>query len=325
MDFSFNPEYAKIYANIDGTSDTFNYECEYGKIRNTYILRKIKWSIGDKTYYDIVTPYGYGGPVALEFTDIVKLLEAYHAAFSKYCIEHNIICEFIRFHLFDNVDVRENYYGETVRMLDDVIVDTTGTYDDIWMRYEHKVRKNVKKAQSSGLEMIVENNLSHLDDFLRIYYATMERNQAKQYYYFKREYFEDIARRIPQNFMYFHTIKEDAVISTELVLCSDKYAYSFLGGTDETAYAMRPNDFLKDAIIKWCNETGREIFVLGGGYHKDDGIYKYKRSFTSSPDVPFYIGKTIFNQKIYDEMVCLRAAEDENFDRESAYFPLYRA
>ncbi|MFA7636516.1 MAG: GNAT family N-acetyltransferase [Monoglobales bacterium] len=325
LDFFFNHEYAKLYENIDGASDTFFLECEHGKIQHTFILREIKWSLGGKTYYDIVTPYGYGGPIILECTDILKLMEAYRKAFAEYCSEHNIICEFIRFHLFDNVDFRENYYGETQRMLDNVVVNTTGAYDDIWMRYEHKVRKNVKKAQSNGLEMIVENDLSRLDDFLRIYYGTMERNNAKQYYYFKRGYFEDIARRIPQNFMYFHVIKDDSVISTELVLFSDKYAYSFLGGTVESAYSVRPNDFLKDAIIKWCNETGREIFVLGGGYRKDDGIYKYKRSFTDSPDVPFYIGKSIFDRKIYDEMVSLRAAEDKDFDRESAYFPLYRA
>ena len=120
-------------------------------------------------------------------------------------------------------------------------------------------------------------------------------------------------------------LKDGKVIATELVLCSENYAYSFLGGTNEEYYAMRPNDFLKDAIIRWCNETGRNFFILGGGYHKEDGIYRYKRSFTKAPDVPFYIGRAVLNQPVYDRLVELRAAETPDFDREASYFPLYRA
>ena len=88
---------------------------------------------------------------------------------------------------------------------------------------------------------------------------------------------------------------------------------------------MRPNDFLKDAIIKWCNETGRKYFVLGGGYHKEDGIYRYKRSFTKAPDVPFFVGRAVINQQVYDRFVEMRAAESVEFNWDSAYFPLYRA
>lgn len=323
-DLYFDPNYAKVYEEIDGKSETFYFSCPYGEIQNTFILRPVKWELNGKKWFDIVTPYGYGGPLVLSYTDKEKLMEAYQTAFAAYCLEHNIVCEFIRFHLFDNVDIRECYYGETANVLDNVVVDTTGQYDDIWMKYEHKVRKNVKKALNNGLEICIEQNLNHLDEFLEIYYATMDRNQATDYYYFKRSYFENIARLLPENYMYFHVMKDGKVISTELVLCSEDYAYSFLGGTNEEYYSMRPNDFLKDAIVKWCNETGKKCFVLGGGYHKDDGIYRYKRSFTKTPDVPFYVGRTILNQETYDRFVELRAAEEPDFDRESPYFPLYR-
>ena len=324
-DLYFNPNYAKVYENIDGKSETFYFSCQYGKVQNTFILRPVKWELDEKKWYDIVTPYGYGGPVVLECTDMQKLMEAYHEGFFAYCMEHNIVCEFVRFHLFDNVDVRQHYYGQTENVLDNVVVDTTGDYDNIWMNYEHKVRKNVKKAVANGLQMCIESNLDHLDGFLDIYYTTMDRNQATDYYYFKRSYFEDIARLLPENFMYFHVLKDNKVISTELVLCAEHYAYSFLGGTNEEYYAMRPNDFLKDAIIKWCNETGRKYFVLGGGYHKEDGIYRYKRSFTKAPDVPFFVGRAVINQQVYDRFVEMRAAESVEFNWDSAYFPLYRA
>ncbi len=324
-DLYFNPNYAKVYKEIDGDSDTFTFECEYGMVSNTYIIRKVPWEIDSKTYYDIVTPYGYGGPHAENVTDIIRLMQEYQNAFTAYCLEKNIICEFIRFHLFDNVDVREHFYGETIHMLDNVVVDTKGDFDtDIWMGYEQKVRKNVKKALRNNLEIIIEKNLDHLDDFMSIYNSTMDRNNADDYYYFKADYFKRIAELLPDNFMYFHVLKDGKIVSTELVLCSEKYAYSFLGGTLTEYYEFRPNDFLKNEIIKWCNQTGREKFILGGGYHKDDGIYKYKRGFTKDEDVPFYAGRFIYNQKVYDKIIAYRKAIEPSFTGESGYFPAYR-
>lgn len=324
-DLYFNPNYAKVYKDIDGNSDTFVFESEYGKLTNTFILRKIEWEIDGQTYYDIVTPYGYGGPKTENVTDIKKLMEVYKAAFADYCKKNHIICEFIRFHLFDNVDVRENYYGKTLHLLDNVVVDTTGDFETkIWMSYEHKVRKNVKKAIKNGLEIVIENNLDNLDGFLSIYNETMDRNNAEDYYYFRRKYFEDIAKLLPENFMYFHVFKDGKIVSTELVLCSEDYAYSFLGGTFTEFYELRPNDFLKNEIIKWCNQTGKKKFILGGGYHKDDGIYKYKRCFAPDPDVPFYAGLYIFNENIYNKAVDTRKANDPEFNEETGYFPKYR-
>lgn len=324
-DLWFSPNYAKIYKDIDGESDTFVYESKYGKITNSFIKRMVPWKINDIVYYDIVTPYGYGGPIAENVKDIGQLMLEYKEAFTKYCLDRNIICEFIRFHLYDNTDVRSNYYGESINLLDNVVVDTQGDFESkIWMSYAHKVRKNVKKAIKNGLNIIIENNTNHLDDFLNIYNSTMDRNNADNYYYFNESYFCSITKLLPDNFMFFHVIKDGIICSTELVLCSEKYAYSFLGGTLNEYYGFRPNDYLKNEIIKWCNKTGRKYFILGGGYHKDDGIYKYKKCFTSDSDVPFYIGRYIFNNIIYNAIIDKRKLIDSNFNIDTSYFPKYR-
>ena len=77
MDLYFNENYAKLYEKIDGRSATFTHECAYGKIKNTFILREISTKIDGETYFDIVTPYGYGGPVVTECSDIKKLMESF--------------------------------------------------------------------------------------------------------------------------------------------------------------------------------------------------------------------------------------------------------
>lgn len=326
MDIYFDPNYAKVFKDIDGDSETFTFECSFGTVVNTYNLRKISWKIGGQTYYDIVTPYGYGGPYAKDVTDIKQLMSAYEKAFVKHCKCRNIVCEFIRFHLFDNIDIREYYYGEVKHSLDTVVVDTSGDYiNKIWTNYNRKIRKNIRKALSNNLNIITDNTDEYLDEFLEIYYKTMDRNNASAFYYFKKDFFKNITRFLPENFMFFHVFKDDVMISTELTLCAEKYVYSFLGGTLKEFYEFRPNDYLKNEIIKWCNATGREKFILGGGYCLEDGIYKYKRYFTSDPDIPFYVGRHIFIKDIYDHLVNFRRLEDPYFDEESGYFPKYRS
>lgn len=64
IDFYFDKNYGKLYENVeDGIQEIFEYEDENGKISNQFIKRKIDTKINNKEYFDIVTPYGYGGPI----------------------------------------------------------------------------------------------------------------------------------------------------------------------------------------------------------------------------------------------------------------------
>ena len=324
MDVMFLPEYGRLYEKIDGgTCETFTFSCDAGTVRHLFLKRPVPWLVGGRQYYDIRTPYGYGGPLVMQGDDIDALSAAYNKAFAEYCRDNGVVSAFIRFHLFDNADLRAHYDGETVYMQDNVVCDLLPPLTEQWMRFDHKVRKNVNKAERAGLTVRIDETGEYLDDFLHVYYDTMERNHAGEYYYFDRGYFERICETLPGRFRYFHVVEEGEIVSTELCLCSETYVYSFLGGTLEAHYANRPNDLLKYAIMRWGKETGRTKFILGGGYHRDDGIYHYKKAFAPYPEgnVPFYAGKTIYNDTIYRALV-ERASKRKPLDE--GYFPLYR-
>lgn len=322
LDIYFQPEYGKLYEQIEGgVCEAFEYKYDAGTIRNMYIKRPVPWLIDGIQYYDVITPYGYGGPVIIDGNASSGLLAGYYAAWSAYCHENGIVAEFIRFHLFDNTDLRNTFPGEIVHISDNVVRRLDDTMDVMWMEFEHKVRKNVKKAQSNGLTVTIDGTGTELSEFLNIYYSTMERNNAKDYYYFNRAYFQSIINTLPGRFMFFHVWKDDTIVSTELVLCSDKYVYSFLGGTMDEYYSMRPNDLLKYEIIKWGKETRHIAFILGGGYGGNDGIYRYKKAFAPGDDVPFYIGRLIHNKYIYDALVEKRKLDGPINE---GFFPQYR-
>lgn len=323
MDVFFQLGYGKLYEQTEnGKFKIFQYITDTVSIQNAFIKRPVPWIVDGVQYYDVTTPYGYGGPVIVDGTATPELLEAYYSAWAEYCKAEGIVAEFIRFHLFDNTQLREAFPGEIIHATENVVRRLGDSMDDMWMEFEQKVRKNVKRAQSNELTVTTDGTGEQLDAFLDIYYKTMERNEAKSFYYFDRVYFQAIIDTLPGQFMFFHVWKNDVVVSTELVLCSERYVYSFLGGTLDEYYPMRPNDLLKYEIIKWSKETGHQAFILGGGYGANDGIYKYKKAFAPGDDVPFFVGRKVWNEEVYEKLIEARKMNGEI--KSPGYFPLYR-
>ena len=284
--------------------------------RDVALDEKMQGKIAVGEYCDLVSPYGYGGFWG-SITDYEALNRTYHA----FCISQHYICEFVRFELFS--DYHAHYDGEVETRTHNVVRNLEISLDEMWMDFKQKVRKNVKKANNNHLEIVIENTDEHLQDFLDIYYSTMERSNAESEYYFSKEFFE-ILNSMSDNIMYFHVIYEGKVISTELVIYGAENCYSYLGGTNRAYFDLRPNDFLKYEIIKWAKEKGLKNFVLGGGYGADDGIFQYKTCLAPKGIVDFYIGRKVFDDENYKKLVNIRAEENPGC-LESGYFPKYRA
>jgi len=264
------------------------------------------------TWFDLSTPYGYGG-FLVEGENTKDVEDSY----VDFCKEQGFVSEFVRFHLFNNYTSffkgeSDSHTRNVVRLLDISV-------DDMLMDFEHKVRKNLKKANNAGLEIAIDKTGKMLDEFLKIYYGTMDRNSAQSSFFFSEEFFQTI-QTLDDNYVYFHVLYEGKVISTELVLYGTENSYSYLGGTNHDYFDLRPNDFLKFEIIKWAKEKGLKRFVLGGGYGEDDGIFKYKRSFAPNGLYDFYVGRRIFNEGKYNELLNIRGNLQS-----SSFFPLYRA
>lgn len=278
--------------------------------RDVSLDRHLEGKVPGETCFDLTTPYGYGG-----FRGTVFDWEKLNREYRKYCTDRHYICEFVRFGLFSDYHA---HYDGTVETRTHNVVRHLLSSDELWMSFRQKVRKNVKRADKNGLQFSADRNGEFLDDFLRIYYSTMERSGADREFYFSESFFRDL-NRMKDNVMYFHVVYEGKIISSELVLYGGENAYSYLGGTDRAYFDVRPNDFLKYEIMKWCRDKGLKNFVLGGGYGADDGIFAYKKSFAPDGVVDFHIGHRIFDEERYRYLCGLRTAGD------LSYFPAYRS
>lgn len=310
---------------IHGDGEPLLFYIEHNNTRgiNVVIKRDIsldpifKDKLPKGQYFDFSSPYGYGG-FLIEGTETKEIMNKY----DEYCLNDGIVSEFVRFHLFNKA---ETYYnGSVIKKYDNIVRNLDISIEDIQKDFEYKVRKNLNRANQSGLYLEIDQTGQNLNDFLKIYYETMEKNNAKEYYYFKEDFFKQV-HRMKGNFVYFYVFdKNGNRIATELVLYSKDYCYSFLGGTNPEYFSLRPNDFLKFEIIKWAKEEKIKYFVLGGGYGPNDGIFRYKKSLAPHGIYSFYIGKKIINQNKYNYLVEMKK-KLEIVEARTDFFPEYRS
>ena len=284
--------------------------------RDISVDKHFNGKIENNKYFDIITPYGYGWFIGV-VTDKTKLMQEWQ----NFCRDNGFISEFVRFNLF--TDYKDYYPGTVETNTHNVVRTLQEPLESIWTDFKPKVRKNVKRANANGLQIVLDNEGSRLDDFLRIYYGTMERTKANNEFFFPKSFFETLMH-MKDNVMFFHVMYEEKVISTELVIYGAENCYSYLGGTDSEYFELRPNDFLKYEIIKWAKEKGLQNFVLGGGYGTDDGIFQYKASFAPHGIKEYYIGKSIFNENSYLKLCDIRKIEYCDDVLTTGYFPRYR-
>lgn len=324
-----HPNYVTLFADGDARAYCAALGTDDGGILYPFILRTLDrepyWTAELPPATDVTSPYGYGGAFAWG-TGTGALAAGFWAEVDAWLRERQVVSEFVRFSLFGE-DLLE-YPGE-IREASTNVVRTLDPRDDLWTEFEHKVRKNVKKAQRSGVEVELDPVGERLDDFLALYAHTMTRRAASASYRFPKAFFEAIRDGLGGQFMFVHALHGGVMASSELVLVSAERVYSFLGGTRGDAFDVRPNDLLKVEIMRWARAAGKTSFVLGGGYEPDDGIFRYKRSFAPRGLVPFFVGHRVLDDRAYRALVDRRrawsAATGQAWSPRAGYFPAYRS
>ena len=190
-----------------------------------------------KDYFDIISPYGYGGFI-IEGDDTDSVFRD----FEEYCRENKIITNTTRLHLFNSP--QQEYTWHNFSPQDNIFRNLDLNEEELIMDFKYSFRKHLKKAQNNNLSISVDEDGKTLDDFISIYYSTMKRTNANKGYYFSKDFFTEI-NKMNGNFIYFYVVYQTRTIATELVLYGPENSYSFLGGTLNEYFELHPNQYLK--------------------------------------------------------------------------------
>ena len=326
LDIYYLPEYGKLCETMEeGKCELFEYESDNGRMINMFIKRPVPWLINGEQFYDIVTPYGYGGPIIIESNNRENLKHEYSEAFCSYCKENRIVCEFIRFHpIFKNYqDVDDAYEVDYSR-------HTVGTnlidFDDpVQKEFAKSIRRDNRKAVEKGVSVSLHPTPTDLSIFRKLYEETMDRNNADEMYYFSDDYYDILEKELSPFILEAQLHYEGEIIASELYFIAGDILNAHLLGSNEKMLELAAGGLLEAKAAQWGKEHGYRYIHHGGGRSSDpeDSLYKYKKKFGKNTDFDFYVGRKVWNQDVYDVLVGKRmeqgAIEDEGF------FPKYRA
>lgn len=320
-DVCLSPNYVRLYENKEnGETKTFVFKCDFGEIEHSYLKREIPIKINGETYYDITSAYGYGGPIVRQVSDSEQLFKLYNAAFNEECKTEHIISAFYRFHIFEGVPARQHFDGELEYIGPNVVKDLSLPLKE---NMHKSVGTSYRHAKKNGLQVEFDTTDKKLDSFLKVYKETMDRNDASEYYYFDPVFFRELCRKLEGHYVFSEAVLEGKVISSFITLYGTKHALGFLGGTLTDYLSYDASTFLEYETMQWLKANGLHYYILGGGVEGEDNLFRFKKKFDKEGIFPYYVGKKIYDQKIYDQLVELKKKEGKII--KERYFPLYRS
>ncbi|MCI9227921.1 MAG: GNAT family N-acetyltransferase [Dorea sp.] len=304
----------------DGTPHLFYYEEDSVRGINVVMKRDVadnehfKGKIEAGQFFDFTSPYGYGGWI-IEGDNADNLFKAYESWIEK----NEIICEFIRFHpMVKNNGICGSFY-EIIR-LGEVVHMNLSSPEDIWSNIASKNRNVIRKAIKNDIKIYNGRFPEIYEKFRVIYNRTMDKDNAEEYYYFEPVFYNSVLEDLQQNSQVFWAEKNGQVIAASIIICANGRMNYHLSGSLREFGSLAPTNLLLYKAALWGCANGYKTFYLGGGVGSgEDSLFKFKRAFYKGKLNHFYIGKKIYNQDKYDELVGRRGPVD------SGYFPKYRA
>lgn len=297
-DVYFKSDYYKLYEDYrTSLGHLFVYEEKNNLAIYPFLINPIKGYELNKSYYDIETAYGYGGPIVN--TDDRVFINNFEKAFKDFCNKNNIVAEFIRFHPLMN---NQKVFIDNIQVLHNrttTFIDLNKPIEEIWNSdIISKNRNVIRKAEKAGLTSIFD---SSLDNFKNIYKITMDKVKAKDNYYFSEEYFNVLSKL---EHVCISINLGEVTVASAVFLKNQEFFHYHLAGSLKEYLKYSPNNLLLWTAIKYAKNNNFSKFHFGGGLtdNLSDNLYKFKKSFCKNT-ADFYIGKRIHNKEIYDYLI----------------------
>jgi len=322
LDIYYQPEFLQC----DAKHQNGHYEIavtKYGE--QIWVYPYLVIPIPNTNWFDLASPYGYAGPVSnspelfklseLEFLDRIKS-------------RSNIITEFVRYHYQYNA--HSKFEHEINNQLNrEIFLLPTKNHEEVWTKHFSGTNRNIyRKMQSEQFEFTIDAfRQEDIHDFQEAYHKTMNHLNASNFYYFSNSYFEDIQRSLKENLLIARVKFKDVVYATALFFKSNKTLTYFLSARNLDFPKVAATNFLLSNAAFWAEKNNFNHLNFGGGMSMDpkDSLLKFKSQFTTEKR-PFFIGKRIHQQNLYEELVALYKAQfgSNEFDKVKHILQFYR-
>jgi serine/alanine adding enzyme len=257
---------------------------------------------------DVVTPYGYGGPIG-------PPLPGFRDAYAAWCAARGIVSSFVVFHPLYGNGAAAEALGFRPTPLGGTVAWPLDAPDLLAAMHKHH-RRVVRRALADGCEVAVEREPADLSAFVDAYEQTMRRTDAAPFYFFPPAYWAALRRDVP--LVRVDVRRGDELLASVLGMGEPPWLHYHLGGSTEAGHGTGASHLALFGLASWGREQGYDVLHLGGGVGgRADSLLEYKRRFAPDGLVDAVIGKAVHDEAAY---VALAGAVEWD-----GFFPAYRA
>jgi peptidoglycan pentaglycine glycine transferase (the first glycine) len=172
-----------------------------------------------------------------------------------------------------------------------ILIDITGSEDDILMRMSQTTRRKVRTGAKKGIE-VRQGDASDLGSFNALMNITGSRNEfgvhSAEYYRMAYELFA------PEHAAILFASHEGKDLATLMIFACGETAWYFYGASSNEERERMPTYALQWEAIRWAREKGCKVYDLWGIPDEDEatleaqfqsrndglwGVYGFKRGF----------------------------------------------
>lgn len=296
-----------------------------------YLLRSCK-DVANSDHpeaYDIISPYGYPGIIMSDAA-------SHTVGFGEYAIERfrqtlqvkGVCSAFLRLHPILTEQFINNFpsnffqpNGQTVS------IDLTLDEGQIWAKTRKGHQSTINRCMRLGLTAKTVAFSEYIDQFIAIYEETMNRVEAKDMYYFSRDYFTGLLE-LGDHVHLGIVESEGKMVCGSLFFESCGIVQAHLGGTITEFLKQSPFNLLLHHMRLWAKARGNKYLHIGGGVGGGkDNLYTFKSGFSKQRH-EFHTFRLVIDQSLYKNLIEFRAKALQKQVQElqnSQFFPAYRA
>lgn len=288
-----------------GEALLFYYRDDDGEVAYPFIKRQV--SEENTPYFDITTPFGYGGPILKAINNQTNLAANFRKAFVDYCQHEKIIAEYIRFHPLkenarffkDHLKISPLYETFTIKLKD-------------YVATPHKSQISSEEV-GKNIDLVVKKlgTVRHMFEFLVLYYsAARRREEADSYYFFTNDYFETLISSMGSNLHLFGAYHENRLVSACYVLAMGDTIYYHLEGSLSEVDSENTMRTLLLKIAEWGEENYYAFLHLGGDFKGEASKERQmKKEIANCKPAVFSIAQQIHDQQTYNSFASLEGED----------------
>jgi hypothetical protein len=298
------PSYLALSARQSGGEPThFLYETSLGAV----YLPLIKRPVGPPAprAFDLISPYGYPGPLVRPNPGIdpAGLTQQAMAAFAASLGPAGYLSAFIRAHPLLTPHAAGLIAGATeahaVPTGEVVLVDLHKPEDQLFAELRRNHRQNLNRLAALGFTADHECVRTNAPTFRTLYHATMQRVHAAAYYFFDESFFLDLHRVMNDKLNLIMVRRKNEIAAAGLFLHCGEIAHYYLAGTAPDLLRLAPSKLLVWKGILAAKAAGCRWLNLGGGLGgRRDALHDFKTGF-SKLTAPYHTWRLVADSRRY--------------------------